>query len=125
MEFITPLVYLIVNIIDAWTDRKRIVKHKRGAYIYAAICLIVAWPLLDFTNVELWDVILFPLLTRAAFFDTARNLFAKQNWLYEGDKNKIDKSFFDEFEAWLGISTFWLRIIYFVAYIIYLIVYLC
>lgn len=118
---IVPLVYIIINLIDAYTDRKRVVKHKRGAYIYGAVCFIVAWPLLGLTSASLLDVISLPLLTRLAIFDIVRNLFAGKNWLYEGDKNKPDKSWFDQLEEKLNVSIFWLRIFYIVKYLSYLI----
>lgn len=116
-----PLVYIIINLIDAYTDRKRVVKHKRGAYIYGAVCFIVSWPLLGLTPATLFDVISLPILTRLAIFDIVRNLFAGKDWLYEGDKNKPDKSWFDQLESKLNISIFWLRILYIAKYMAYLI----
>jgi hypothetical protein len=122
MIFLAPILYIIINVVDAYSDRNRVVNHKRGALIYAAACFIIAIPLLVSHNATWLDVCVFPLITRAAFFDPVLNLIRGKSILYEGKKKpKGEGSFIDELERRIGLSTFWLRIVYLKIYISYVI----
>ena len=117
-------VYIAINVVDAYTDRRIAVNHIRGAIVYGVICAVIAWPLLQWTDARLLDVILLPLLTRAAIFDPVFYLMkGKYRGIFFEEVKKIggEKSIIDNLERKLGLSVFWMRVIYFVLYIAYLI----
>ena len=121
MYSLLPLSYLIIVLVDAWTDRKRKVNHLRGAIIYGVISILVAAVTLILSGGGVLPATIFALLTRAAFFDPARNIFSRKHWLYEGlNKPTKDKSWIDRVEDWTGIPIIIFRIGYIVAYLIYL-----
>lgn len=122
MTWFAPILYLIINIVDAWSDRNINVNHRRGALLYATASAIVSIPLLITQNLSWLDVISLPILTRAAFFSPILNIMRGKSILYtSAKKSKGQGSVIDELERRLGISTFWLRIIYLTAYLAYII----
>ena len=120
---IVPIFYILLNIVDAFTDYKLKdkVKHKRGALIYMTISVVMFFVFGAFAKTTLTDNIVFPVITRLAFFDPLYLLFIRERLTYEGDKNKPDKSFIDEVEAFLGIPILCLRLIYLLIFVSYLI----
>jgi len=130
MITLIPSIYLVIIIAHAWYDsyqsKKGIyIKHLRESYIYCLLCLVLFFVLGELTTTKILPLILFPLLTRAAFFDPLYNLFTGNHFLFEGvNKGKKDKSFFDELEARINLPVFVYRFIYFIAYLIYLGIYI-
>lgn len=118
-----PISFLLVVIIDAYTDRKRTVQHKRGLILYTLACVLLSIFFMKFSDVHWYYLVSFSILTRLAVFDPIRNLFAGQRFTYEGDLNKEDRSWFDWLESKLPLSVFWKRIFYFIKYATLLIVY--
>lgn len=124
MEFIIPFSFLVINLIDAFTDTNKEVNHRRGALLYLSACVILSWFYLKFTDVHWYWLAGFSLFTRVALFDIAYNLMNDKPFIYEGsNEGKKDKSIVDWIENKLGLSIFWLRIIYIVIYLVFLIIY--
>lgn len=130
MTILIPAIYLLIVIAHAYIDyyiievKKKTIRHKTGMYYYALVCFVLFWVIFVLFDVGYLPVILFPLLTRAAFFDPALNLFRGKGILYEGEpKKKSDRSFFDDLEKSIGWPVWVYRIIYFAAYLAYLIIY--
>lgn len=135
MIYYIPLVYLLLviahTIIDWYTIKKRQqkVNHKKGMYYYCAASFFLFFPLIDsfplFTNFyQPIPLIVFPIVTRAAFFDPLLNWFLGQHFLFEGvEKPEADKSWWDRLEAKIGLPVIVYRIIYFSLYLISLFYY--
>lgn len=122
MIWLAPILYFLINVTDAFTDKNTNVNHTRGALLYATACSIIGLILLITQHATWYDILIFPLITRAAFFDPILNLMRGKNILYEGVKKpKGKRSWYDEFERKLDLSTFSLRIIYLAVYMSYLI----
>ncbi len=132
-----PLVYILINLIQAVYDSIQIKKgilinHKKESILYALVCFIVFWIILgvrDKFNIEsgwqLLPLIIFPIIVRACFFDPFLNLFLKKSILYEGvPKSKDKESWFDRQERKLALPTWFFRLLYLTAFITYLIIYL-
>jgi len=118
------LIPVIAVVIDACTDKKQIlnVKHLRGAIIYS---LAVAAPYLFFINaVSFYHLIIIPVLTRAAYFDTFLNILTGNPFTYNGYKLNKKRSLIDRVEDATGLSIFWLRVSYIVLHIGYSIYFL-
>ena len=122
-SIIVPIFFIILNFIDALTDKLKgsEVKHKRGAFWYAGISFVACLIFGQFVDVTIWDLIAFPILTRMAFFDAFYLLLIREKLTYEGEKNKTDKSLIDTIEAWTHIPIMVLRVIYLLLFIGYLI----
>jgi len=127
MPYITPIVYVLINIIHAvW--HSYLIKHNRTIFsnqktIEYFIVSVLAAVVLIFFHLPVLPMILFALLTRMAFFDGLLNLFRGEPYLYEGEIKK-KKSFVDWVENKIGWPTWVFRLLYIAAYITYLIVYL-
>lgn len=122
--FIIPFSFLVINLIDAFTDTHTDVNHRRGAFLYAIACIFLSVAYLKFTDINMWWLVGFSLLTRVASFDPFLNLLRGKPFIYEGiNEGKKDKSIVDWIESKLGLSIFWLRIIYIVIYLAFLIIY--
>lgn len=129
--YILPILFVIVVFLDALTDIIKIrenekINHKFGALIYFIISLVAGIVFWAWSTATWADIILFPLITRLAFFDPLLNLLLKKPFIYEGvHKPKEDSSFTDLIEKKTGISVLWLRLIYIILFIGYLIFSLC
>ena len=123
-----PTLYILLVAGHAYWDARKIKKgiiinHKLEAIGYLIISVLLSIFLAKWFSVL--PLILFPLLTRAAFFDPVLNLFLGKSWLYEGvQKPKNKESWFDRLERNIGWPTYVYRIFYFAIYLIYLIIYL-
>jgi hypothetical protein len=124
-----PLIYFIIVVAHAYIDSKKIkkgirIRHKTELYFYALVSFVLFWALAELTAAPIVSLILFPLLTRAAFFDPVLNFLIGKHFLFEGvEKKKSDTSFWDNLEKSIGMPTVVYRIIYFVLYIIHLFYY--
>lgn len=120
---VVPIFYILLNIVDAFTDYKLKdkVKHKRGALIYMGISIAMFFVFGAFAKTTMTDNIVYPILTRLAFFDPLYLLMIRERLTYEGAKNKTDKSFVDWFENLIPIPIIAKRIIYLGLYIGYFI----
>jgi hypothetical protein len=131
MQIIIPAIYLLIVIAHAYIDYYKIkvkgkfIRHKTESIYYVIVCFALFWVMTWLTNVTMLPLVLFPLLTRAAFFDPLLNWFRGKGILYEGEaKKNRDKSFFDNLEKSIGCPVWAYRMIYFAAYLAYLIIYL-
>lgn len=124
MEYITPLTYLALVFIHAYYDSKHIktIDHKAEAAVYIIICALVGVVFVG--KIKVISIILFPLLTRAAFFDPLFNWLIGNHFLYEGVyKPKNKRSLFDWLELKIGLPVFIYRIVYFIIYLIHIFYY--
>lgn len=130
-----PVFYLLMVAAHAFIDSVKIkkgivIRHNTESYFFAATCFLIFFPLLDAMPDEVgyWHplpLILFPLLTRLAFFDGLLNMMINKPWLYEGVKKPKDKeSWFDRLERNIGLPVWLYRLIYIVLYLSYLVIYL-
>lgn len=119
---ISLLTYVLINVVDAYTDRRIVVNHKRGAIVYALICAVIAWPLTELTAATWLDVCVLPLITRLAFFDPVFYLLkGKYRGIFFEEVKKINGSWIDDLEKSIGLPVIWARIIYLLIYVLYLI----
>lgn len=108
------ILYQLLIVLDAYTDRKGNVNHLRGAILYAIGSLIISLP---FIHSQPWyHLAICAVLTRVAFFDPYLNWMRGKSFTYNGDPNNPDRSFIDKLEDATGLSIFWLRVIYIVIY---------
>lgn len=127
-SYILPITCFLFVTFDAFTDMVNIkegeaINHKRGAIYYLIASLILGAVFLAWSNAPLLDIIVFPVITRMAFFDPLLNVMLGKSFIYEGVyKTKKDRSFTDWIEGKIGLSVIWLRVIYlalFIGYLIY------
>lgn len=127
MEFITPLIYLLINVTHAgwhWyliEKRNRTIRSTQKIVEYSVLCLAAGLLLLPYSS--LWPLIILSLLTRMAIFDPCLNLMRGKSIWYEGQINKR-KSLWDYWESLVGWPVWVYRILYLLIYIGYLIYYL-
>jgi hypothetical protein len=122
MDIMIPIIYFVLVLAHAKYHAYLIVKKNKTIKSYqkvvewglaSAICFFL---LLKYSG---WlPLVILPIVTRLAFFDTALNLFRKKNWLYEKASGGVDG-----FEKKIGLPTWAFRLIYFAMYIVYLITY--
>lgn len=123
---ILPIVYFLINFLHAFWHSVRIRKgelilSRRKTAEVIVINLIAGTGLIFFF--PFWPIVLFAVLTRAAFYDPLLNILRGKPITYEGTINK-EKSKIDDWENKTGLSAMAFRVIYLAAYIIYLIIYL-
>lgn len=130
MEYLIPFIYFLVVLIDAiinWylIEKKNIkINHIAEGFYYSLASLILFIVIFGVTDIRASPLIIFPLITRLAFFDPLLLLFRKKPLSYEGGiKPEKEKSLYDRIEKLIGIDIIWLRLIYGLAYITYIIVY--
>jgi len=125
MQYIVPTIYFLIVFFHALIDAYKI--EKKGIYInhfvegcfYVLICGAVSITIFMLTEVSWLPLILFPIITRTAFFDGLLNVFRGKRILYEGAASKTDS-----IEKWIGLPTVIYRIFYLLIYVGYLIIYL-
>lgn len=120
MIWLLPIIYLLIVASHASVDcylikvRHKTINHKFEAAIYILICIILgAVALITGFGWELLPLILFPIITRAAFFDPLLNWFRGLHWLYEGSGGN---SYWDRLERQIGLPVALYRIIYLLVY---------
>ncbi len=123
-----PLIYILINLIHALyhsvlIKKGHLIQSKQKVIEYCLLSLLAGAALKLFLVDNWLPLILFPVLTRLAFFDPFLNLFRGKPFEYEGSISK-KKSLWDWIESKLGIPIFVLRIFYLAAFVIYLIIYL-
>jgi len=124
-----PLTYFLLNLIHAiwhWyliERRNKLVKSLQKTTEYTLASVIVGMVFKWVFHFKLFPIIMFCLITRAAFFDPILNFFRGKTCAYEGEIKK-EKGFFDWLENKTGLPTWFFRIAYWASYIIYLIIYL-
>ena len=135
-----PLIWFILVIGHAVLDWYKIrrrninINHFRESCWFAFICLVVALIILGVEGFSetigsgwraFLPLILFPLLTRAAFFDPLLNILLDKGLLYEPRKKpQGNGSWWDQFERWIGLPVWVYRVVYLAGYLVYLIFYL-
>ena len=126
LEILIPVSYLLAVLIHAKADAVKTkngkpVNHLLGAFFYTAASLGLFLLFRQTSNATILQLIMLPLLTRAAFFDSLYNKFIGKHWLYEGTKKpKRKESIIDTIERIIGLPVGVYRLIYFAAYGIYL-----
>jgi len=127
MIYIIPVIYVFINIVHAvwhWhliTQFDKTIKSTQKVIEYGVLCLAAFFLLLPYSN---WlPLIIFPVLTRAAFFDALLNALRGKNLFYDGVISK-KKSWVDYIEDKIGLPQWFFKLIYLFAYITYLIIYL-
>lgn len=131
VEYLIPIIYLIIiashAIIDAIKIKRGIIiNHNLESAIYIIISILLGAVILIFgtSGKALLPLILFPIVTRAAFFDALLNSLTGRHWLYEGvPKPKSKESLWDRIERQIGLPTALYRIIYLLVYGIWLFYY--
>ncbi len=129
MEFIKyfiPSIYLALVIIHGWyhsyliREKNKLIKSRQKTFEWGIASVICFFSLLPVSN---WlPLIVFPIVTRLAFFAPALNLFRGKKIFYRGVISK-QKSLWDYVESRLPISTATIQIIYLAMYIVYLLSY--
>ena len=127
-ESMIPLVYILINLIQAvWHSylikKNRLIKSGQKIIEYSILSILAGVILISFPGGKLLPLILFCILTRLAFFDSFLNILRGLPLTYEGQIKK-GKSFYDWFEDQTGIPVIILRIFYLILFIVYLIIYL-
>lgn len=127
MIYFVPILYFVLVLSHAIWHWYRIVKKNElitsieKFLEYSIACFVCFMALLKW--VKPIHLIIFPIVTRAAFYDALLNVFRKKPLLYEGEIKK-KKSWIDWIENQIGLPTWSYRLVYALAYVGYLIYYL-
>jgi hypothetical protein len=123
MIYAIPSIYLALVIIHAKyhayliIKKNRVIKSKQKVFEWSLASFICFWVLLTWSTIA--ALIILPIVTRLAFFDTLLNLSRKKRWLYESKS----KSGWDAIERRIGLPTWVYRILYIIMYVVYLLIY--
>lgn len=127
INYFIPFIYFVIVLVHAIWHWYRIVKKNElitsteKFLEYAVACFVCFIALLKW--VEPLHLIVFPIVTRMAFYDALLNLFRKKGFLYEGEISK-KKSWVDWIENKIGLPTWLYRLVYALLWVGYLIYYL-
>lgn len=124
MTILLPLIYIALVILHSayhwWKieEKNKLITSTQKIIEWSVISILAGVLLIPFY--QLLPIIIYPIITRLAFFDITLNLMRGKSWLYEGAISK-SKSLWDFVESRIGMPIWIFRVIYILMFLAYLI----